>query len=143
MTRPSWLPRIRAFRDMNPTPIGAAFIACVLVLMYVAFNINSLPFVGGGTSYTAQFKEAAGLRKGDDVKIAGVNVGSITEVKLEGTHVRVKFTVKGAKVGTNAELSIEIATLLGNKYISITPGLPGEWNPHQVFTIDSNRTHSP
>jgi phospholipid/cholesterol/gamma-HCH transport system substrate-binding protein len=129
---------------MNPTPIGAVFITLVLLLMYIAFNITNLPFFGGGTKYSAEFIEAAGLRKGDDVKIAGVNVGTVTDVRLEGTHVRVDFTVgSGAKVGSDPQLTIEIATLLGNKYISLAPGLPGRWDPKQKLTLQSHRTHSP
>jgi phospholipid/cholesterol/gamma-HCH transport system substrate-binding protein len=132
---------------MNPQPIGAAFIALVLVLMYVAFNISSLPFLGGGTAYSAQFAEAAGLRKGDAVRVAGVDVGKVTDIRLDGTHVRVKFTVgNGAKVGADPKLSIEIATLLGNKYISIDPGLPGKWNPKDELKPDEthpDRTRSP
>jgi phospholipid/cholesterol/gamma-HCH transport system substrate-binding protein len=147
MGRPSWLPRIPAFREMNPQPIGAAFIAVVLVLMYVAFNITSLPFLSGGTKYSAQFVEAAGLRKGDKVRIAGVEVGAVTDIRLDGSHVRVDFTVgQGAKVGANPKLTIEIATLLGNKYISVDPGLPGRWNPKEELKPDAShpdRTRSP
>ncbi|MDX6288152.1 MAG: phospholipid/cholesterol/gamma-HCH transport system substrate-binding protein [Frankiales bacterium] len=140
MKRPSWLPRIPAFREMNPQPIGAAFIAVVLVLMYVAFNITSLPLFGGGTKYSAQFSEAAGLRKGDDVRVAGVEVGTVTGVRLEGSHVRVDFTVgKGAKVGADPKLSIEIATLLGNKYILLEPGFPGEWDHLKELPLERTR----
>jgi phospholipid/cholesterol/gamma-HCH transport system substrate-binding protein len=142
VNRPGWLPRIPAFREMNPQPIGAVFIAVVLLLMYIAFNITSLPFLGGGTKYSAQFSEAAGLRKGDDVRVAGVEVGTVTGIRLEGSHVRVDFTVgHGARVGSDVRLSIEIATLLGNKYILLEPGLQGRWNNKQQLPL--SRTRAP
>src|SRR4051812_7376009 len=94
----SWLRRHKMpeLRAVNPVPVGAAFIAILLLLVYLAFNVKSLPFVGGGTTYTAAFPEVAGLHKGDRVRIAGIDVGQITGIALDGQHVKVTFTVKGA-----------------------------------------------
>jgi len=79
---------IKPFREMNPKPIGFAFLASIVVLLLLAFNINRLPFTGG-TGYSAALPHAQGLHKGDRVMIGGVVVGKVTSVSLEGTHVRV------------------------------------------------------
>ncbi len=113
---------------MNPVPIGVAFVAAVLVLLVAAFNLNRLPFTSG-TTYSAAFTEAAGLRAGDKVRVAGVTVGDVRSVTLEGTHVRVQFTVSNGHVpmGSDTTASIEIFTLLGNKYLALDPKGPGRW----------------
>ena len=59
-----------------PIPVGAGFIAVLLLLVYLAFNVKSLPFIGSGSTYTAAFSEVAGLHKGDRVRIAGIDVRS-------------------------------------------------------------------
>ena len=55
----------------------------------------------------------------------------MTSVSLEGTHVRVGFAITNGKVhlGRDSIASVQIATLLGNKYLSLDPEGPGEW-PH-------------
>ena len=124
------LTNLRPFREMNPKPIGMAFLAVMAVLLLLAFNIDKLPFTGG-TSYSAAVPRAEGLHKGDRVMIGGVVVGKVTSVSLEGTHVRIGFAITNgdARLGRDTRASIEIATLLGNKYLSLVPQGPGTW-PH-------------
>ena len=124
------LTNMRPFREMNPKPIGMVFIAVIAALLLLAFNINKLPFTGG-TGYSAALPRAEGLHKGDRVMIGGVVVGKVTSVTLEGTHVRVGFAITNgaAHLGRDTTASVEIATLLGNKYLSLTPQGAGTW-PH-------------
>ena len=119
-------PRMAPFRSRNPIPVGAAFLATLLVLFYLAFNFQNLPFAGS-RSYSAAFSEAAGLRSGDVVRVGGVAVGAVKAVKLEGNHVKVDFSITDHSVhlGRATTASIEIFTLLGNKYLSLEPR--GRW----------------
>lgn len=112
-------PRGRSFSSRNPTVIGAIGLAVIAALLWAAFNASQLPFIGGGTKYSAAFSEAAGLRPGDEVRIAGVKVGSVSSVRLEGDHVRVTFRVKHAFIGDQSTLAIKIKTLLGAKYLAV------------------------
>jgi phospholipid/cholesterol/gamma-HCH transport system substrate-binding protein len=105
-------------------------------LVYLAFNVQSLPFIGGGTTYSAAFPEVAGLHKGDRVRIAGIDVGQVTGIKLDGQHVKVTFTVKGAHLGQDVRADIEIFTLLGNKYLALQPGHTGSWSAHRTIPLD-------
>ncbi len=119
---------MKPFREMDPVPIGVAFVVVILVLLVGAFNLNRLPFTSG-TTYSAAFAEAAGLRAGDKVRVAGVSVGDVRGVTIEGTHVRVRFTVSNGHVhlGRDTTASIEIFTLLGNKYLALEPKGSGRW----------------
>src|SRR5205823_1910207 len=100
-----------------------------------------LPIIGGGTTYSADFTEAAGLQAGNEVRIAGVKVGTVSSVALEGDHVRVDFKVKDAWVGNQSTADIKIKTLLGSKFVSLTPAGAGALNPNTA--IPTSRTTSP
>lgn len=119
---------MRPFRSRNPVPIGAAFIAVTLLAMYLSFNIGKISFISGPT-YSAAFSEAAGLRPADKVRIGGVAVGQVSKVALQGSHVRVSFTVSdgSARLGMQTRASIQIFTLLGNKYLALEPRGEGKW----------------
>jgi phospholipid/cholesterol/gamma-HCH transport system substrate-binding protein len=112
-------PRGRSFSSRNPTVIGAIGLVVVAALLWAAFNASKLPIIGGGTVYSAQFSEAAGLRPNDEVRVAGVKVGTVTSLGLEGDHVKVTFRVKHAFIGDRSTLAIKIKTLLGAKYLAV------------------------
>jgi phospholipid/cholesterol/gamma-HCH transport system substrate-binding protein len=90
-------PRGRSFSSRNPTTIGAIGLVIIAMLLWAAFNAAKLPIIGGGTQYSAVFSEASGLVPDDEVRIAGVKVGTVTGVGLTGAsgeHVKVSFRVK-------------------------------------------------
>lgn len=113
---------MKPFRERNPVPIGAIGLAIILGLLVLAFNASSLPFLNSGHTYHADFADAAGLKKGDDVRVAGVKVGTVTGVDLDGAKVRVALRVdSGIHVGSDSRAEIKIKTLLGQKYIALSP----------------------
>jgi phospholipid/cholesterol/gamma-HCH transport system substrate-binding protein len=131
--RPPRLPRIRLlpravpFRERNPVIIGAVGLTTLALLAVAAFNADSLPLIGGGRTYSAAFSEAGGLKAGDEVRIAGVKVGKVEEVDLDGDHVKVTFKVKGDPgFGTATGASIRVKTILGAKYLALHPKGPGQ-----------------
>ncbi|WP_425473217.1 MCE family protein [Streptomyces montanus] len=131
--RPPRLPRIRLlpraipFRERNPVVIGAVGLTTLALLAVAAFNADSLPLIGDGRTYSAAFSEAGGLKAGDEVRIAGVKVGKVEEVDLDGDHVKVTFKVKGDPgFGTATGASIRVKTILGAKYLALHPKGPGQ-----------------
>jgi phospholipid/cholesterol/gamma-HCH transport system substrate-binding protein len=117
---------MRPFRERNPVPIGAIGLAVILGMLFLAFNAGNLPFLTGGNSYHADFADAAGLKKGDDVRVAGVKIGTVTGVALDGAKVRVGLRVgSGIHVGPDTHAEIKIKTLLGQKYVALTPAGAG------------------
>jgi phospholipid/cholesterol/gamma-HCH transport system substrate-binding protein len=111
--------RGRSFSSRNPTVIGAIGLVVIAALLWAAFNASKLPIIGGGTVYSAAFSEAAGLKPNDEVRVAGVKVGTVSSVALERDHVKVTFRVKHAFIGAQSTLSIRIKTLLGAKYLAV------------------------
>src|SRR6266705_222937 len=111
--------RGQSFSGRNPTVIGAIGLVVIAALLWAAFNAAKLPIIDGGTVYSAAFSEAAGLKPNDEVRVAGVKVGTVSSVGLEGNHVKVTFRVKHAFIGDQSTLSIKIKTLLGAKYLAV------------------------
>jgi phospholipid/cholesterol/gamma-HCH transport system substrate-binding protein len=131
---------MKPFRERNPLPIGIIGITAILLLMLLSFNANALPFIGGGTTYHADFTDGSGLKSGDDVRIAGVKVGKVTGVALKGDVVRVALQINtGAKIGDQTRADIKIKTLLGQKYVSLAPAGSGKLRGD----IPVSRTSSP
>ncbi|MBO4241385.1 MULTISPECIES: MCE family protein [Pseudonocardia] len=122
-------------------PVLTAVIGLVLIaaLTLAAFNYEAI--FSGATRYTAEFPEAAGLQANDRVTVAGVEAGRVQNVSLDGDHVKVEFTVEDAWVGNRTTASIEIATLLGSKFLALDPRGDGEQNPDEP--IGRDRTKSP
>lgn len=132
---------IRPLRERNPVAIGIVGLLVLALAGFGAYRADSLPFVGGGTTYTADFTESAGLGDGDEVRIAGVKVGEVTGVSLDGAKVKVSFKVKDAWIGNSSTVGIAIKTLLGEKYLAVDPLGTGPQDPD--LRITASRTTSP
>ncbi|MEU7061439.1 MCE family protein [Streptomyces sp. NPDC046197] len=121
---------MKPFRERNPVVVGAIGLTVLALLTVAAFNADSLPLIGGGPTYSAAFSEAGGLKPGDEVRIAGVKVGKVKGVDLDGDHVRVTFKVEdGPAFGTETGASIRVRTILGAKYLALYPKGPGQLKP--------------
>jgi phospholipid/cholesterol/gamma-HCH transport system substrate-binding protein len=110
-----------SFGRRNPIVIGLVSLTVIAVLLVIAYQADNLPLIGAGQLYHAQFSEAAGLESGNEVRIAGVKVGKVTGVSLQNGHVLVSFRAKNADIGNASSASIQIKTLLGEKYLAIDP----------------------
>jgi len=132
---------MRSFRSRNPIPIGIAGIMVIALGLTVAMFSDDLPIIGGGTSYSADFSEAAGLTADDEVRIAGVKVGKVTDVELDHDKVVVTFKVKDAWVGDDSSAAIKIKNVLGQKYLAIEPDGSDVLDP--AIAIPRSRTIAP
>jgi phospholipid/cholesterol/gamma-HCH transport system substrate-binding protein len=133
--------RMKPFRKRNPLPIGAASIVILLLLTFASLNIKDLPLIGQGATYTARFSEAAGVLPDDDVRVAGIRVGTVTDLTLEGNDVLISFKAPDAWIGDRTAASIEIKTVLGQKYIQLEPAGDRPLDPDQY--IPRERTRAP
>lgn len=130
------------FRERNPVVIGAISLALIAASLVVAFRAGDLPVIGGGDTYYAAFSEAGGLKANDEVRIAGVRVGKVDSVTLDGDHVKVAFKVdSGEDFGPTTHAAIKVKTLLGAMFLSLEPAGAGQMK--EESTIPLERTTSP
>lgn len=125
----------RSFNERNPVTIAVVGLLSAVAVVLAAFYWKQLPFIDTSTGYHADFTEAAGLRSGDDVRVAGVSVGKVSDVTLEGTHVRVDFDVDSTWIGDQSTAAIKIKTLLGQKYLAIDPLGAKALNPDTAIPL--------
>jgi phospholipid/cholesterol/gamma-HCH transport system substrate-binding protein len=120
-------------------------IGVVLILAFLAAALQAkhLPLIGGGSTYYAQFSEVGGLKKGDDVRMAGVLVGKVDDLELAGNTVTVKFTLTKDtdQLRSQTAASIRIKTLLGTMYLGLDPA--GSGGLAEGATIPEQRTTPP
>lgn len=114
-------PLVKPLRERNQIAVGVVGLLLLALVGLVAYNAEALPLIGGGTHYSASFSEAAGLRPGDEVRVAGVKVGKVTGVSLDGDQVKVGFVVRHTWIGDASTAAIGIKTLLGEKYLAVDP----------------------
>jgi phospholipid/cholesterol/gamma-HCH transport system substrate-binding protein len=132
----------KPFRERNPVIIGAISLAVIAVMILAAFRAQDLPIIGGGDTYTAAFTEAGGLKVDDPVRIAGVRVGKVEGISLEGDHVKVTFRVKtDSQFGDETAASIRVSTLLGAMYLALEPAGTGQLDAGKEIPVE--RTQSP
>ncbi|WP_030516285.1 MCE family protein [Nocardia sp. NRRL WC-3656] len=129
------------FGRRSPAFMGGLGLFMVLLVALSAFFLDKLPIIGASTSYTAEFSEAAGLKKGNEVRIAGVKVGDVSDVRLDGDRVLVDFRTKDAWIGDATTASIQIKTLLGQKYLALDPKGSDPADPDKRIPL--SRTVSP
>ncbi len=115
------------FRERNPVVVGAISLALVALLLLAAFRAQDLPLIGGGETYRASFAESGGLKADDEVRLAGVRIGKVESVELDGNRVEVTFRVDtDARFGTETRAAIKVKTLLGAMFLALEPAGPGQ-----------------
>jgi phospholipid/cholesterol/gamma-HCH transport system substrate-binding protein len=87
----------------------------------LAIIIGNLTF-GSSDTYRAEFVDATGLVKGDDVRIAGVKVGSVKGISIvDRTRAMVTFDVQsGTSLTRSTDVDIRYRNLVGQRYIALT-----------------------
>ena len=108
------------------------------ILIVLIGNLN----FASTRDYKAVFTNATGVNKGDDVRVAGVKVGTVKSIEIvERTRALVSFTVADATAvngGTNA--TIRYRNLVGQRYISLTQDVGDTARLPEGGTIPIDRT---
>jgi phospholipid/cholesterol/gamma-HCH transport system substrate-binding protein len=116
-----------SFRERDPVRVAIVAILVIAALIALAMNSGAIYRTLTSKSYVAEFSEAGGLLPRDEVRVGGLNVGSVTDVTLNGAHVEVSFTVNDdITLGGATGASIGTATPLGKKFLSLAPAGDGE-----------------
>jgi phospholipid/cholesterol/gamma-HCH transport system substrate-binding protein len=115
---------------------------CTTVLALTIANASG----GTRTSYTARFIDASGLLPGDDVRIAGVIVGSVDDVRIvDRRFAEVAFSVaQDQPLPASVGASILYRNLIGQRYLALEQGAgPAGRTLPAGGTIPVERTRPP
>ena len=111
------------FTEMNRRAVGIVAIALIVAACVAAFGIGSLGLLDDRYEVSAVMPEAAGLKKGSLVRVAGVDVGEVTGLQADHQlgQVVVTFEVDhGIELGHDTNAEVALSTLLGGEYIRLT-----------------------
>ncbi|HWU33419.1 MAG TPA: MCE family protein [Marmoricola sp.] len=128
-------------RSKGPLVGVIMFAAFALLLTAMVAGTLSRGALGSTHAYSALFTDASGLQSGDDVRIAGVRVGRVTDIKLDGKVARVSFDLQAdERVYANTTAAIDYLNLMGQRYVNLRlSGTPGP-TLSSGTTIPLNRT---
>lgn len=105
------------------------------VLVVVIGNIS----FQSTNSYKAVFSDVTGLNSGDDVRIAGVRVGSVQGINIvDRNRAEVTFSVaNGSGLNRSETATIRYRNLVGQRYLALAegPGSPGPLRPGDQIPI--------
>jgi phospholipid/cholesterol/gamma-HCH transport system substrate-binding protein len=106
---------------------GAFVLLSMLLLLTIVFIIGSQKNMFGGTFYvSAHFKNIAGLKEGNYVRYAGINVGTVDNITIlnDTTVVVVLLLEKQIKPYIKEDVAASIGSdgLMGDKLVVIAPG---------------------
>ena len=102
----------------NPILWGAGTLALATVLALVAGALYISP--PGQKIVTFYTEDAASVHRGDQVRIAGITVGTVKDLALKDNQVQVRTQVKdNAFVGDQSQIQVQMLTVVGGYYVNI------------------------
>jgi phospholipid/cholesterol/gamma-HCH transport system substrate-binding protein len=110
---------MRTLEPPNRLRIGLMGLIVATLLFGVSQSFTSVPMLFAEPTYYGQFTDSGGLNKSDKVRIAGMDVGRVEGLKIEGDHIAVKFSIGTNSIGTESRLAIRTDTILGKKVLEV------------------------
>ena len=114
---------MRSFRDRNPYVIGIVSVLVIGALVGVAFLVGILHIFEKTYTVKTVFADAAGIRPGDNVRVAGVKAGRVTKISADHLHGNVVVEIvvnKGVHLGQDTRAEVALETLLGTKFMRLS-----------------------
>lgn len=113
--------------SLRRTALKVGIFTAVMLLMLAGLVLTFGQFRFGSThTYHADFTSVSRLKTGQDVRIAGIPVGKVKSIAINGDHAIVTFTVdKRQQLYTSTRAAIRYQNLTGDRYLEIFGG-PGE-----------------
>lgn len=129
------------FRDRDPKKLGVWGAVGAVALMGISLNYDRIPYVNGMSDATVYVADAAGLTTGDEVQVAGMKVGTVRKIELDGDRVRVRFAInRGVELGADTSAQIKTDSILGRRALGVFSDGRGELEDN---TIPLDRTSVP
>lgn len=102
------------------------FMVISMMVTWLVFATLRRDVAGSTTPYTAMFTNVFGLRDGDDVRMAGVRVGRVEKVELDGKLARISFIVQNdQRLFGNTVASVTYQNIIGQRYLGLSLGTLG------------------
>ncbi|UDY23971.1 MCE family protein [Nocardioides sp. Kera G14] len=122
--------------------LGIFMVITAMATGLLVLTIGNISF-GGTEKYKAVFSDATGMAKGDDVRIAGVKVGTVKDIQItDRTKALVTFSVSDDQhIAAATHATIRYRNIVGQRYLALTDTLDGgvQLHPGQVIPISQTQ----
>lgn len=106
--------------------VGLFVLIGLLCAGYLTIVLGGIPmFNAKGYTLYAYFTSVSGLKNGAGIEMAGVEIGNVSEITLDKERLEAKVFFRineGIQLSEDSIASIKTAGIIGEKYISISPG---------------------
>ncbi|NHC25262.1 MCE family protein [Nocardioides sp. IC4_145] len=125
------------------TLLKRVLVPLLLVALVVVFALTV--FGGSGTkTLVAQFPRTVSLYEGSDVRVLGVPIGQVEKVEPDGTKVAVTMRYDAeVKLPTDAQAVLVAPSIVGDRYVQLTPAYEGGDVMADGTILDEGRTEVP
>lgn len=131
---------MRTLEGSNRVRNGVMGIILLVVAIGVGQSFASVPMLFATPTYYAQFSDTGGLNKSDKVRIAGVDVGKVRSMSIDGDKVVIGFGLDGTQIGTQTRASIRTDTILGRRNIELEPRGSDPLRPNGTLPLGQTTT---
>ncbi|APX21812.1 MAG: outer membrane lipid asymmetry maintenance protein MlaD [Rhodobacteraceae bacterium] len=105
--------------------VGGAVLAAAIA--FGAYTVTSTGFSFGESGYplSASFRSLEGVTVGSDVRLAGVKIGTVTDIALNAETYRADMALRmndGVQIPDDSAIVISSEGLLGGNFVEISPG---------------------
>ncbi len=105
------------------TRLGIFFALALVVAVLLLEMVGAMDWFRGGYQINASFKTSQELKRGDFVKMAGVEIGRVERIELENGRAKVTMKVQSNyEIKTDATAAIKFTGLMGQNFVSIEGG---------------------
>jgi phospholipid/cholesterol/gamma-HCH transport system substrate-binding protein len=112
---------MRTLEGSNRVRNGLMGIIILVIVIGVGQSFASVPMLFATPTYYAQFSDTGGITTGDKVRIAGVDIGKVRSMSIDGDKVVIGYSLDGTQIGTESRAAIRTDTILGRRNIEIEP----------------------
>ena len=112
-------------RNMIEMVMGAVVLVVAFAFLWLALSITNLQS-GNTITVSAVFGEIGDLNIGDDVRVAGISIGSVADTELDQTLYQARIALAldaEVAIPDDSIARISSASLLGGSYVEIIPGI--------------------
>jgi ABC-type transport system involved in resistance to organic solvents, periplasmic component len=106
----------------NDVKVGALTIAGLALFLMIISFLGVLNFAGSGYVINVIYDQVSGLKIGNEVRFAGVPIGKVQDIQVNGTKVRAILKIDAkTKIPRNSRFSIGMDGVMGTKFVTVDP----------------------
>jgi len=104
--------------------VGIVVILGIVILFYMSFRVGKFgALTRGGYDIIVHFDDVAGLDIRSPVELAGVEIGVLKRIYLDGYRAKAVLVIRDTvKIPVDSRIAVKSSGILGDKYLSIMPG---------------------